>query len=33
MQINSRTKEVTIPEDFSPLLTDLILKTLTKDPE
>ncbi len=32
MQINSRTKEVDIPEEFSPELKDLILKVLNKNP-
>jgi serine/threonine protein kinase len=32
MQINSRTKEVEIPADFSDPLKDLIMKVLNKDP-
>lgn len=32
MQINSRTKEVEIPADFSESLKDLIIKVLSKDP-
>ena len=32
MQINSRTKEVEVPEEFSPALKDLIIKVLSKDP-
>lgn len=32
MQINSRTKEVEIPPEFSPLLEDLIRKVLEKNP-
>jgi len=32
IQINSRTKEVEIPPDFSPELKDLIVSVLEKDP-
>lgn len=32
MQINSRTKEVEIPNEFSPELTSLIKSLLNKDP-
>ena len=33
MQINSRTKELEIPKEFSAELADLLKKLLVKDPE
>ena len=32
MQINSRTKDLELPDNFSPLLKDVLIKLLDKDP-